>query len=134
MSADGLDRRPEELIAERLKGALMLLECAEDKLVHALPLEMFMRAKQSAVTIKADEFERDLLNLFPRPCPGCTASYLTENRTLSLSCRHLHPWLTVVKLTVQSALSRGTVNSTLRFQRTLRKQRTCCDGTDGEMR
>ena len=68
-----------------------------DNSMHALPLGDVHasgrieaardRAKQSAVTIKADEFERDLLKLVSKAMPGPHRSYLTENRTTSLSAR-----------------------------------------------
>src|SRR5262249_27425368 len=46
--------RPEEQALEQIQGALVLLECAEDRLMHALPVEMMMTRKE----LREHELER----------------------------------------------------------------------------
>jgi hypothetical protein len=46
--------RVEEDALERILGALVLLECAEERLMHALPVEMMMSSKE----LRQQELER----------------------------------------------------------------------------
>lgn len=54
MQSDRRVYRPEEQALEQIQGALVLLECAEDRLMHALPLEMMMSRKE----LREHEVER----------------------------------------------------------------------------
>ena len=54
MQSDRRVYRPEEQALEQIQGALVLLECAEDRLMHALPLEMMMSRKE----LREHELER----------------------------------------------------------------------------
>ena len=54
MQSDRRVYHPEEQALEQIQGALVLLECAEDRLMHALPLEMMMSRSE----LREHELER----------------------------------------------------------------------------